>query len=261
MDNLLKIAAFQTDIAWENKENNITHAEQLINGLNYTPNLIIFPEMFLTGFSMNTAKIAESMTGRMVKWMKKTADQTGSSIMGSLPIASDGKYFNRLLVVSPDNKVVWYDKRHLFRMGEELHFYTGGTDQMIFSQNDWKIKPLVCYDLRFPIWSRNINLGYDLLIYVANWPAARDDAFVSLLKARAIENQAYVVGVNRVGTDGNGIAHKGNSIIYDALGKSMNQPVENSECVINIELSMEKLKQFRQKFPAHLDADDFTVKV
>jgi omega-amidase len=261
MEKLLRLAIFQTNIVWENKEENIAHAEQFIADLVYTPDLIIFPEMFLTGFSMNVSEIAESMMGGMVLWMKKTAAKTGSVIVGSLPISAAGKYFNRLLVVYPDNKIVWYDKRHLFRMGEEPHFYTGGADQMVFEQNDWKVKPLVCYDLRFPVWSRNINLRYDLLLYVANWPAARDDAFVSLLKARAIENQAYVVGVNRVGIDGNGISHKGNSVVFDALGKLMNAPVEDKECVIHVELSMEKLKQCRQKFPAHLDADDFSIKI
>ncbi len=259
MEELLKIAACQTDIAWEDKAKNMAHAEELIQSLSYTPDMIIFPEMFLTGFSMRAAEIAEPMEGEMVSWMKRTAKSVNSIIIGSLPIVSEGKYFNRLLAVCPDGQVIYYDKRHLFRMGEESSFYSGGDKIVLFSHGDWNVKPLICYDLRFPIWSRNRSLEYNLLLYVANWPAARDDAFVSLLKARAIENQAYVIGVNRVGEDGNGVAHKGNSIVYDAMGKLMNEPVENQECVIRVSLSLDKLNQFRTKFPAYLDGDRFEI--
>jgi len=239
MDQLLKVSAIQMEIAWEDKKKNMSHAEEMLKQLSHKPDIIIFPEMFLTGFSMHTDLLAESMDGEMVRWMKNTANRTKAIIIGSLPIIDDGKYFNRLLVVYPHGDLVWYDKRHLFRMGEEPQFYTGGKKPLLFDACGWSIKPLVCYDLRFPVWSRNKNLEYSLIIYVANWPAARDDAFVTLLKARAIENQSYVIGVNRVGTDGNGIAYKGNSVVYNAMGKLMNDTVENRACVINVELSMD----------------------
>jgi predicted amidohydrolase len=223
--------------------------------------LVIFPEMFLTGFSMNTKNTAQTMSGEMVTWMRETAKKINKTLIGSLPISEDNKCFNRLLFVMPEKQVLWYDKRHLFRMGEEPQFYAPGKEKVIIPFNGWNIRPLICYDLRFPVWSRNVKSEYDMLIYVTNWPEARNDAYLSLLKARAIENMCFVIGTNRIGTDGNNIKYCGNSIIFDPKGNSITNPKKDEEAILNGEISLKELRSFREKFPAFLDGDEFEIKI
>jgi len=259
MGDFLNVSLVQFNSVWEEKRTNIQKLETLFSKYTLKDNLVVLPEMFLTGFSMQTYKLAEPMEGEMVQWMQRIANQYHFTLIGSLPILDKGKYFNRLLIVSPDNQILWYDKRHLFRMGEEQHNYSAGSKKTLFKLGNWSIMPLVCYDLRFPVWSRNRNLEYNLLIYVANWPEVRNDVFVSLLKARAIENSSYVIGVNRVGTDGSGIKYLGNSVVFDPKGKILAGMIENDETIIQTKISLNELNQYRDKFPTHLDADNFKL--
>jgi predicted amidohydrolase len=260
MNDFLTVSLVQFDPVWEDKKENMRRVDLLLNNLPFAQDIVVFPEMFLTGFSMNISSIGESMNGEMVSWMKNTAKSLKTTLIGSLPIVENKQCFNRLLIVPPDNEVVWYDKRHLFRMGEEQQFYSGGKQRILYPLNDWTILPLVCYDLRFPVWSRNKNLEYNVLIYVTNWPAVRNDAYLSLLKARAIENQCYVIAVNRTGTDGNNISYCGNSVIFDAKGRIITELAESQEIILNAKLSLNDLNSFREKFPAYLDGDDFEFK-
>ena len=253
----LKVALFQYDIAWENPAKNIEKLDSWIHNAAGKADLIILPEMFLTGFSMNAALIAQEMSGAGVNWMKSTAQKNNVSILGSLAINENGNYFNRLVMSDNKGVISYYDKRHLFRMGKEHLTYSQGVDKTIFRVSSWNILPLVCYDLRFPVWSRNAELQYDVLIYVANWPEPRRDAFLALLKARAIENQCYVLAVNRVGVDGTGVSYVGDSIAFDPKGKCI--VTSNKEEILLCELSSSELSSFREKFPVHLDADKFTI--
>lgn len=259
MSDFINISIIQSDTVWEDKESNMRRAEELLEKVPFAQDMIIFPEMFLTGFSMNVPTISEPMDGKMVKWMQNTSKRLNSNILGSLPIVDNGKNYNRLVISSPDNQIFWYDKKHLFRMGEEQHHFSGGKSRLIYNWGQWSILPLVCYDLRFPVWSRNKNLEYNILLYVANWPAVRNDAFLSLLKARAIENSSYVIGVNRVGIDGNKIEYRGNSVVYGPKGNVLAGMIESEETVINIPLSLSELNNYRIKFPVHLDGDDFNI--
>lgn len=261
MKDSISVSLVQFDSVWEDKFKNIQKAENILSSLYKETDIVIFPEMFLTGFSMNTDKTSETMDGEMVHWMKSASLKYNFVIMGSLPIMENEKYYNRLIIYFPDNKHYKYDKRHLFRMGEEMSHFNEGNDRIIIPYNGWKIMPLVCYDLRFPVWSRNVNLEYDLLIYVANWPSARNDAFLTLLKARAIENSSYVIGVNRVGNDGNNLNYIGNSVIFDPKGKALAGLIENNETVINFKISLPELNKYREKFPSHLDGDNFTIQI
>ena len=257
--NILNISLLQFNPTWEDKTANFKKVEKLLNEVPSNSNLVLLPEMFLTGFSMNSKKIAEPMDRSMVTWMKSITQKSNFTLIGSLPIYDSGNYYNRLLYISPNEEVKWYDKKHLFRMGDEPENYSAGNERKIFSFNNWNICPLVCYDLRFPVWSRNTTLEYDILIYVSNWPKARIDAFISLLKARAIENQSYVIGINRVGVDGNGIDYNGNSVIFDAKGTYVSEPADNREQVINTTITLDSLTEFRKKFPVYLDADPFKL--
>jgi omega-amidase len=260
MKDLLNISLIQFDSVWEDKQLNMRRAESFIKNIPFAQDMVIFPEMFLTGFSMDVNGISESMDGEMVRWMKQLSKDLNTNIIGSIPIIENSHYYNRLLIVTADNQLYWYDKRHLFRMGGELQFYSGGKTKILFEWGGWTLLPLVCYDLRFPVWSRNRNLEYNILLYVANWPAPRNDAFLALLKARAIENSCYVIGVNRVGTDGNNINYLGNSVVFDAKGNIIAGMVENKETIINFTLSLNDLHLYRQKFPVHLDGDDFEIR-
>jgi omega-amidase len=260
MKDLINISLVQFDPVWEDKQLNMRRAEKIVEKVPFAQDMIIFPEMFLTGFSMDVSRISESMDGEMVKWMIQLSKDLNTNIVGSIPILENNHYYNRLLIVSSDNQMFWYDKRHLFRMGGELQHYSQGKTKILFEWEGWTLLPLVCYDLRFPVWSRNRNLEYNILLYVANWPAPRNDAFLALLKARAIENSCYVIGVNRVGTDGNNINYIGNSVVFDAKGNVIAGMIENEETVINFTLSLNELHLYRQKFPVHLDGDDFEIK-
>lgn len=254
----LKVAFIQSDIIWEDAEKNHKKLEKLINEAE-AADLIILPEMFNSGFTMNTYKAAQLMNGETIAWMKNISLENNTATMGSIIISENGFSYNRLLMSYPCKNLKWYDKRHLFRMGNEHEVFTAGTEQIVFDYVGWRIKPLICYDLRFPVWSRNIN-HYDLLVYVANWPASRSDVWTTLLKARAIENQCFVIGVNRTGTDGNGISYSGNSLIIDFKGQVIAELPENEEGIGIANLSLSQLNEFRKKFPAYLDADSFEIK-
>lgn len=258
----LRIALVQTDLHWEDKTANLAMLEEKIWGLKKKVDLIILPEMFPTGFSMEAAKLAEPMNLTVCKWMKQMAAQTKSTITGSTIISEGGKYYNRLLWISPDGYTEHYDKRHLFRMANEDRIFSPGLKLPVFNLKGWEICPQVCYDLRFPVWSRNSwdndVASYDVMFYIASWPASRTSAWDALLPARAIENLSYSIGVNRIGTDGNGIPYLGHSAAYDFMGAKISDLGENDEIQI-VTFSAEKLQEFRAKFPAWKDADAFRV--
>ena len=258
----IRIALVQTDLHWQDKTANLAMLEEKIWELKNKVDLIILPEMFPTGFSMEAAKLSEPMNLTVCRWMKQMAAQTHATLTGTAIISEGGNYYNRLLWVSPDGSIQHYDKRHLFRMAKEDQTFSAGLELPIFTLKGWKICPQVCYDLRFPVWSRNSWKSeiatYDVLFYVASWPAARTSAWDALLPARAIENLSYTIGVNRIGSDGNGVSYVGHSIAYDFAGAKISDLGEKDEIQI-VNFSAEKLHEFRTKFPAWKDADPFTV--
>ncbi len=254
----LKLTLIQSDLYWENPGANLSMFEEKIWKIREQTDIIVLPEMFTTGFTMNAPALAEPMNLTAFKWMKQQSAQTGAVVTGSLIIKEKDNYFNRLLWMQPDGKFFIYDKRHLFRMAEEHLVYSPGREKLLVEWKGWKIRPLVCYDLRFPVWSRNRKNEYDLLIYVANWPEARRLPWKSLLQARAIENLSYVVGVNRIGKDGKEIAYCGESSIISPKGEVLWQK-EYSEEIVTYALSKTELDSFRAKFPADMDADEFTL--
>ena len=255
----LKITIIQSELHWENVDENLAMFTEKIEDINQQTDIVVLPEMFTTGFSMESVKLAEKMDGKSVKWMKQLAVKKNAVITGSIIIEEEGKYFNRLLWVQPDENVLTYDKRHLFRMAEEDKHFTAGEERLIVEWKGWKVCPLICYDLRFPVWSRNSLPAFDCLIYVANWPEARKEPWYKLLEARAIENQVYVVGVNRVGFDGKDISYSGNSAVIDPKGNSISNIKTKLNETVTIELNKQALEDFREKFPVGLDADDFEV--
>lgn len=219
--------------------------------------LIVLPETFSTGFSMNP-KFAEDMNGQAVEWMKKTAAEKRCVVTGSLMIKERGKFFNRLIWIQPYGELFTYDKRHLFSLSDEPKFFTAGKERIIVELNGWKICPQICYDLRFPVWARNTNAEYDILLYVANWPERRAQAWKYLLVARAIENQAYVIGENRVGNDAKDISHSGDSMVLDPLGNVLYHKID-AEDISTIEMNYAELKKLREQLPFLKDADDFVI--
>ncbi len=253
----LRVTLVQTELAWQNPAANRDHFESLIRQIDVSTDLVILPEMFTTGFTMDAEQHAELMTGASIAWMTRLAADCGITLCGSLIVEADGRYFNRLIWMPPDGGLEFYDKRHLFRMADEHHHYAAGNARRIFRLGDWRVCPLVCYDLRFPVWSRGID-EFDLLVYVANWPAARRSAWRVLLPARAVENLCYVVGVNRVGHDGNSRTYAGDSVVVDHLGHTL---IDQGDCqrVDTLTLDGDKLARYRRKFPAHLDADPFRI--
>lgn len=259
MSDILHLALFQTDIVWQAPDENIQILNRWVTELPDDTDLVVLPEMFLTGFSMDVNAIAQEMNGTGVTWMKSVAKRKNITVTGSLTIREEGKFYNRLLVVLPSGQLFWYDKRHLFRMGEEHKYFSPGNESIVINKGEWNIMPLVCYDLRFPVWSRNVNLKYDLLIYVSNWPQPRQEAYLTLLKARAIENQCYVIGVNRVGLDGNGVKYAGSSVVVDPKGRFMTEESSNPG-IVHCSISLAELRKFRDIFPAYLDADSFEIK-
>ena len=254
----MKISIIQPDIKWEDKTGNFRHIEHLISGLNNKTDLVILPEMFNTGFSMNPEKLSEEPYSETYEWMVSISVKGNFGLCGSYIVREKNRFFNRWLFVTPERKSWSYDKRHLFRMTNEEKAFTPGKKRNIFRFRDAMICPNVCYDLRFPVWSRNRN-DYDLLINSANWPAARRDVWITLLKARAIENQCFAAGANRVGTDGAGIKYYGDSMIINPRGEIITSAKKSGECSISAEISMKELKDFRKKFPVLKDADDFTI--
>jgi len=250
------VSLIQSDIIWEDKNSNLKKYQEQIDKIESTE-LIILPEMFTTGFSMNPKNISEKMDGETIQWMKDNASKMNSAICGSIIIEEDDKYFNRFIWVNPDNSIYHYDKRHLFSYAGENKNYTPGDSKIIIQYKGWKICPLICYDLRFPVWSRNSE-EYDLLIYVANWPAKRKLAWRSLLVARAIENQCYVIGVNRVGLDNSGNLHSGETSIINALGEQL-YVKSHSEDLYTNDISKLELEKVRKQLPFLNDKDNFKI--
>jgi omega-amidase len=259
----LAITLLQTPLYWEDKAANFKLFDRHIALIKDETDLIVLPEMFSTGFTMNAKALAESMQGETVQWMQQKAKEKNAVICGSFIAEEKGKYYNRFVWARPDGSYEFYDKRHLFRMADENNFYSEGERRIIVELKGWKICPLVCYDLRFPVWSRNkvsgSGLEYDILIYVANWPERRNIAWKILLPARAIENQCYAVGVNRVGKDGKDISYSGDSVIVNPKGETINTTKANEEKVETVKINYNELIEFRKQFPAMLDADDFKI--
>ena len=262
--NPLKTTLIQSDIYWQDVDANLAMLEEKIWQIEGQTDIIILPEMFNTGFSMDAEKLAEPMNFKTFRWMNQMAKQKNAAITGSYIVKEATKYFNRLYWVEPDGSFSFYDKRHLFRMGDEHLTYAEGKKRLIRKFRGWKIMPLVCYDLRFPVWSKNRydkeadELEYDLLIYVANWPKPRTEVWDALLKARSLENQCFTIGLNRTGSDGEGIAYDGHSIVYDFKGKALNDAT-NKPGIQTVSLNLDELQSFRNKFPAYLDWDTFKI--
>lgn len=263
----LHFSLIQSTLFWEDKGANLDMFAQKIKGIEQPTEIIVLPEMFNTGFSMQPEKLAETMEGPTIDWMRRLSFEKRAIITGSLIIEEGGKYFNRLVWMLPNGQLGYYDKRHLFAFaGEDAH-YTPGNKRLIASVKGWKINLQICYDLRFPVWARQSHLNedaekanneYDVLLYVANWPEKRNHAWKTLLTARAIENQCFTIGVNRVGLDGNNIAHSGNSMVVGPLGEILYH-CAYEEDVFHIGLQKEEVTSTRERFPFWKDADDFTI--
>jgi len=267
----LTLTLIQTQLHWEDKQANLSMLEQKINSIQEKTEIVILPEMFSTGFSMKPKQFAETMDGSSVKWMKRIAVQKKIILTGTLIIKDGNNFYNRLIWMLPNGEYGCYDKHHLFAYGEEDQHYSPGNKRLIASVKGWKINLQVCYDLRFPVWARQqqtslfkdehgdeANLEYDLLIYVANWPERRNHAWKTLLQARAIENQCFVIGVNRTGNDGNNIYHKGDSMVVNALGETLYHRADDED-VFTITLQKNSLEEIRNKFPFWKDADTFMI--
>lgn len=258
MNRKLKVIGIQADLVWENPTKNLIFFEKQINKLPKDCDIVILPEMFSTGFTMEPKNVAEKMDGTTVSWMIKMAKENDIAITGSLVIVEDSKYYNCLLFVHASGKIETYNKRHSFTLAGEDKVYTSGNKKLIVDYKGWKICPLICYDLRFPVWTRNTE-NYDLLIYVANWPIKRIKAWNTLLKARAIENMCYTIGVNRTGIDANNYEYSGNSIIIDYLGDEISNLPENEIGFVAATLDKENLQKVREKLGFLKDKDSFKI--
>lgn len=254
----LTVTLIQTALHWENKEKNLSMFTDKLNTITSPTDVVLLPEMFATGFSMQSALLAEAMNGPTVKWMKEQAARLNAVVCGSFIAHNNGKYYNRLVWMQPDGNYHTYDKRHLFRMGDEQQHYSAGDKRLLVQWKGWRICPMVCYDLRFPVWVRNRN-DYDVLFFVANWPERRAAHWKLLLQARAVENISYCLGVNRVGDDGKGIYHSGDSSVFSARGEQLWQQSHREE-IKTITLSKQDLLDYRKSFPAQLDADEFELR-
>lgn len=254
----MKISVIQPDTAWENKSLNFQILNGLISPLFKKTDIVILPEMFNTGFSMNPEVLSEPPDGETFLWMKNISEQGDFGVCGSYIVKENMNFFNRWVFITPDNDIFHYDKRHLFSMGGEDKLFSAGRSRLHFSFRGVNISPYICYDLRFPVWSRNRE-ETDLIIYAANWPEARQNVWNTLLKARAIENQCYVAGSNRTGTDGAGIGYCGDSMIINLRGEIITNAGKERNCTASAEISMVELDDFRRKFPVINDADDFTM--
>lgn len=271
----LKVTIIQTELHWESVAENLNMFSEKIAAITEKTDLIVLPEMFNTGFSMQSETLSEVMNGETVSWMIAQSKKKDAVLIGSLIIEEEGMFYNRLVWVEPNGALQTYDKRHLFRMANEHAHFTGGTERLIITYKGWRICPLVCYDLRFPVWARNKKLSvdknqapnypadnssaYDLLIYIANWPEVRKAPWSKLLDARAIENQCYVVGVNRVGKDGKGFSYSGNSVIINPKGETISTLPESESATETVAISLNELNNFRTVFPVGMDADTFTL--
>lgn len=257
----LTFTLIQSNLHWENKAANLKMWQQKILSVKEKTEIIVLPEMFSTGFSMKPETLAEEMNGATVEWMKQLAGERKVIITGSLIIKEKDNFYNRLIWMLPNGEYGTYDKRHLFAYGEEHNHYSPGNKRLIASVKGWKINLQVCYDLRFPVWARqqkNETPEYDVIVYVANWPERRITAWKTLLQARAIENQCYVIGINRVGNDGNNIYHSGESMVIDPLGELLYHK-KDEEDIFTITIQKDKLEEVRNRFPFWRDADDFNI--
>ncbi len=253
----LKITIIQSSLHWEDIDANLSMFEEKIQSISEQTDLIVLPEMFNTGFTMNAEKLHENMDGKTMTWMREIARKTNAAITGSLIIREADNFYNRLIWMQPDGIFKYYDKRHLFRLANEQKFYSAGKEKLIVELNGWKICPMICYDLRFPVWNRNAD-GYDLLLIAANWPEKRIYAWKQLLVARAIENESFVIGVSCVGIDGNEIQLSGASSVIDYEGKILWQ-AEQEQAIKTISLSKDDLVKWRRTFPFWKDADRFKI--
>lgn len=259
MSNTLQVALIQTHLVWENPIQNRQLLSKKIETLPETIDIIMLPEMFTTGFTMNAAQLAETMQGDTINWMQTIAKQHQVAITGSIIIKEHNNFYNRLLFVHPDGQIDSYDKRHAFTLAGEDKVFTSGSKKIIIHYKGWKLCPMVCYDLRFPVWSRNVET-YDVLLYVANWPNVRVQAWDTLLKARAIENMAYCVGVNRVGLDGNNHEYSGHSAVYDVLGNRIDHIPFDKEAMEIVTLHKSDIETYREKLNFLGDMDGFTLR-
>ncbi len=256
----LNITLIQSTIYWEDVEKNLLHLSNKLEVINSPTDIIVLPEMFTTGFTMKPDMHAEVHGGKGLQWMQQQAVKKQCVVTGSISVKEENSYYNRLYWVKPDGTFLIYDKRHLFSMGKEDLHYQKGSNKLIVDYKGWKICPLVCYDLRFPVWSKNIKENpYDVLIYVANWPEVRSYPWKQLLIARAIENQCYVAGVNRIGADYNNINHTGDSVIINPKGEIISKTTANEDSTETVSLSLDYLKEFRETFPVLNDGETFTI--
>lgn len=255
----LKITVFQAYLFWENIDKNLQNISlRLSSGVREKTDLIVLPEMFSTGFTMKAEELAEEMDGKTMQWLAKTAANYDCVVTGSLIIKEDGKYYNRMIWMLPNGEFKYYDKHHLFGMGDEDKNYTAGQNSLIVELKGWKIRLAVCYDLRFPVWLRNRNAEYDILLLVASWPDKRSSHWRTLIHARAIENQSYVIGVNRVGHDGNQIYHSGHSMCIDPYGDTVYYKPEDED-LYTFSINYPDLEKIRRQFPFLKDSDNFTL--
>jgi len=258
----LRICLVQSELHWENIDANLHHFSSLIMSMTEPADVLVLPEMFSTGFSMNTA-LAEEMNGKSMRWLREMAAQKNTVVCGSLMIQEDAQFFNRFVWMNPDGTFEFYNKRHCFRMASEHEHYQSGKEKTIIQFKGFKICLMVCYDLRFPVWSRNRHRNsqfeYDVLLYTANWPERRSHAWKTLLPARAIENLSYVVAVNRVGKDGKEVAYSGDSAAYNMLGEKVTDMTAHAECFEIVSINKADIDSYRTQFPAFLDADEFEI--
>ena len=258
MQRYLKITILQSAIIWQDNNQNLHQFSEKIKKIESETDIIILPEMFTTGFSMEPQKNAEKMNGKTIQWMQNISKQKNCAIAGSVIIQEEDKYYNRFLFVHPSGKINQYNKRHLFTLAGEDKIYTSGSEKVIIDFKGWKICPLICYDLRFPVWARNIE-NYDILLYVANWPKPRISAWDALLKARSIENMCYTIGVNRVGEDANKLEYNGHSAIYNCLGEQIGMTEENKEITLSVTLDKDHISETRNRLPFLNDKDSFKI--
>lgn len=254
----MNVVIVQGDIIWQNIPENIAYYEEKLYSLKERPDLVVLPEMFTTGFTMSPEDCAENMEGAAVTALLRWSRAIGADVTGSVALREGNDYVNRLLWVKPDGTLYHSDKRHLFRMAGEDRVYRAGKERLTVTLKGWNLRPYICYDLRFPVWMRDSGAACDAIVVVANWPESRREHWKALLRARAIENQCYVIGVNRVGADGNGISYSGDSAIIDYCGTVLFENRDDA-CVRCEELSLEKLREYRESFPAWKDADRFVL--
>lgn len=261
MEHNLRISMIQSHIIWEDKDENLGYYGELIRRVSGKTDIAVLPETFSTGFSMNVENLADTTDGTTIATVKEWAQKYKLAVVGSFIALDNDKYYNRAFFITPEGEEYYYDKRHLFRMAEEDSYFSAGQRKVIVPYKGWNICLQVCYDLRFPVWSRNVDNEYDLLIYVANWPEARKRVWKTLLQARAMENMAFVCGVNRVGIDGKGFVYRGDSMIFSPKGKKLADAGKREEITRTCTLDKEDLAKLRKKFPAWMDADRFEITI